>query len=582
MANRATRTTCRPRTRTAGARNWRCALPWSGPRSSRRRWTTSTCTAPPASRTTKSRPPSSSGCSPLPRGPVPARATAAIRLARPARWKRSSVCWRWRMTSCLATSAPPRLIRAADPGSRGAMRAGQSPSRSATHSALAATTPACCLPMPGWHHDQPAPALVHRGCRRVVAAVGWLPRIVRSAGRGDADATREGAHCVNPAASRAPPRARLRAPGAGSRAAGHGGERPRIGHAALRVCLLARRPGHHRLHVRDLGPRATGTVADAIPQFGAQRRGRLLDHCRRLPRRFERGERGTRELRRRPAGSRQPGAGQRRGGAAGLRRHGRCRTDVRSDRLPRSFRLRPGPGSAAQRQYAGARGRAAHVGAARAALAGAAGKLVQQQPLGPSPGPVGATGTGRGALPTRRSPGTRTAHRPGAHTVNELPERWCVLIPCLNEEAAIKVVVESVLALGAPVIVVDDGSSDRTPEIVSRLPVTLLHLDSRHGKGEALRRGFREARRQGYAAVLTMDGDGQHLASDIPRIVAAARRYPGHIVIGARLLDREQQPHSRRRANAVADWGISWACAQPVADTQSGQRWYPPAVLDLV
>ncbi len=166
--------------------------------------------------------------------------------------------------------------------------------------------------------------------------------------------------------------------------------------------------------------------------------------------------------------------------------------------------------------------------------------------------------------------------------MNELPERWCVLIPCLNEEAAIQGVIESVLALGAAVIVVDDGSSDRTPEIVSRLPVTLLQLASRQGKGEALRRGFREARRQGYAAVLTMDGDGQHLASDIPRIVAAARRYPGHVVIGARLLNREQQPHGRRRANAVADWGISWACAQPVADTQSGQRWYPPSALELV
>jgi hypothetical protein len=53
-------------------------------------------------------------------------------------------------------------------------------------------------------------------------------------------------------------------------------------------------------------------------------------------------------------------------------------------------------------------------------------------------------------------------------------------------------------------------------------------------------------------------------------------------VIGARLLDREQQPKGRRRANAVADWGISWACAQPIADTQSGQRWYPRAALDLV
>ena len=166
--------------------------------------------------------------------------------------------------------------------------------------------------------------------------------------------------------------------------------------------------------------------------------------------------------------------------------------------------------------------------------------------------------------------------------MNTITARWCVLIPCLNEAAAIESVITSVLALGAPVIVVDDGSDDRTPEIVASLPVTLLRHAARRGKGEALRHGFREARRQGYTAVLTMDGDGQHLAADIPRLVAAAARYPGHIVIGARLLNREQQPKSRRRANAVADWGISWACAQPIADTQSGQRWYPPAALELV
>ncbi len=166
--------------------------------------------------------------------------------------------------------------------------------------------------------------------------------------------------------------------------------------------------------------------------------------------------------------------------------------------------------------------------------------------------------------------------------MNPTPPRWCVLIPCLNEAAAIDTVVRSVLALGTPVIVVDDGSDDRTPQIVAALPVTLLRHDARRGKGEALRHGFREALRQGYDAVLTMDGDGQHLASDIPRIVAAAMQYPNHLVIGARLLDRQQQPAGRRRANAVADWGISWACAQPVADTQSGQRWYPRAALELV
>jgi glycosyltransferase involved in cell wall biosynthesis len=162
------------------------------------------------------------------------------------------------------------------------------------------------------------------------------------------------------------------------------------------------------------------------------------------------------------------------------------------------------------------------------------------------------------------------------------PPRWCVLIPCLNEEAAIQQVVESALALNVPVIVVDDGSDDHTPDIVGALPVTLLRHAQRRGKGEALRHGFREALKQGFDAVVTMDGDGQHLASDIPRIVAAAQRYPDHIVIGARLLEREQQPKGRRRANAVADWGISWGCGVPVADTQSGQRWYPRAALELV
>jgi glycosyltransferase involved in cell wall biosynthesis len=160
--------------------------------------------------------------------------------------------------------------------------------------------------------------------------------------------------------------------------------------------------------------------------------------------------------------------------------------------------------------------------------------------------------------------------------------RWCVLIPCLNEEKAIRTVVKSALKLGIPLIVIDDGSDDRTPDIVKSLPVTLLRHEQRQGKGEALRTGFREALRQGFDAVVTMDGDGQHLAEDIPRLVDVGKRFPDHIVIGARLLQRDQQPTGRRRANALADWAISWACAQPVADTQSGQRWYPRSALELV
>jgi glycosyltransferase involved in cell wall biosynthesis len=160
--------------------------------------------------------------------------------------------------------------------------------------------------------------------------------------------------------------------------------------------------------------------------------------------------------------------------------------------------------------------------------------------------------------------------------------RYCVLIPCLNEERAIGELLRGVLAHCADVIVVDDGSDDRTPEIVAKLPVTLLRHESRRGKGEALRTGFREALARGFDAVLTMDGDGQHAPDDIPRIVDAALHHPDHLVIGARMLNRSQQPAGRHAANNFADWGISWGCGRPVADTQSGQRWYPRAAVELV
>ncbi len=160
--------------------------------------------------------------------------------------------------------------------------------------------------------------------------------------------------------------------------------------------------------------------------------------------------------------------------------------------------------------------------------------------------------------------------------------RVAVLIPALNEEIAIRAVVESALAVVADVIVVDDGSTDRTIELIADLPITLLRHATPRGKGESLRDGFREALRRGFDAVVTMDGDGQHSAADVPRLIAAAIQYPAHLVIGARIRTRENQPNARRRANAVADWGISWGCGIPVADTQSGQRYYPRAAMQLV
>ncbi|HSM10394.1 MAG TPA: glycosyltransferase family 2 protein [Lysobacter sp.] len=156
-----------------------------------------------------------------------------------------------------------------------------------------------------------------------------------------------------------------------------------------------------------------------------------------------------------------------------------------------------------------------------------------------------------------------------------------VVIPALNEALRIRGVVEDALAQCANVIVIDDGSDDDTVERIADLPVTVLRHAQRMGKGASLRDGFAEALRRGFAGIVTMDGDGQHAASDIPRLLEAAGRYPQHIVIGARLRKRSLQPRYRRLANAFGDWGVAWGTGYGIADSQSGQRLYPAAVAAL-
>lgn len=160
-------------------------------------------------------------------------------------------------------------------------------------------------------------------------------------------------------------------------------------------------------------------------------------------------------------------------------------------------------------------------------------------------------------------------------------EQVAVVIPALNEALRIREVVEGALAQCPTVIVVDDGSDDDTAGRIADLPVTLLTHPQRMGKGASLRDGFREAERQGARAVITMDGDGQHSADDIPRLIDAANRHPGCLVIGARLRKRAAQPTYRRIGNDIGDWGIGWACGFGIVDSQSGQRLYPASVFTL-
>ncbi len=153
-----------------------------------------------------------------------------------------------------------------------------------------------------------------------------------------------------------------------------------------------------------------------------------------------------------------------------------------------------------------------------------------------------------------------------------------VIIPAFQEAATIAEVVArlGVTLPAAPVLVVDDGSTDDTVAIARASGAGVLRGETNQGKGAALQRGMRHALKTGAAYVATLDGDGQHRPEDLPRLLALAA--PDRIVIGSRR-GAAGQPAARRRANRVADFWISWAARHPVSDSQSGFRIYPVAAL---
>ena len=155
-----------------------------------------------------------------------------------------------------------------------------------------------------------------------------------------------------------------------------------------------------------------------------------------------------------------------------------------------------------------------------------------------------------------------------------------IVIPAYNEEATIYDVVQAALKQCEKVIVVDDGSIDKTIAKLEGLPVTLIEHKENKGKAASLWSGFMAAINTGVDAIITIDGDGQHAAEDIPLLLNKAEEFPKDIIIGARLADKSAIPAKRYYANKIANFWVSWAAGYPIADSQSGFRLYPTALFD--
>ncbi len=155
--------------------------------------------------------------------------------------------------------------------------------------------------------------------------------------------------------------------------------------------------------------------------------------------------------------------------------------------------------------------------------------------------------------------------------------KWCVIVPTFNNDQTLKQVLDSVLDQSQEVVVVNDGSTDYTEEILRGFGerIDLVSYSENKGKGFALRSGFKRAAELGFTHAITIDSDGQHFASDIPNFLAQIKLDTNALVIGARNMNAQNVPGKSSFGNKFSNFWFRLETGIKLADTQSGFRLYP-------
>ncbi|MDD2289414.1 MAG: glycosyltransferase family 2 protein [Bacteroidales bacterium] len=153
----------------------------------------------------------------------------------------------------------------------------------------------------------------------------------------------------------------------------------------------------------------------------------------------------------------------------------------------------------------------------------------------------------------------------------------CVIIPTYNNASSILRVVEQAMEYSAHLIVVCDGSTDNTLELLETLPKKpdIIAYKKNRGKGFALSRAFAYAQKKGYRHAITLDADGQHYADEIPRFIQSMEEHPGAVIVGSRSLKQENMPMENTFANLFSNFWFTLQTFRRLPDTQTGYRLYP-------
>lgn len=151
-----------------------------------------------------------------------------------------------------------------------------------------------------------------------------------------------------------------------------------------------------------------------------------------------------------------------------------------------------------------------------------------------------------------------------------------VIVPTYNNEKTLADLINGIKDYSQYIIVVNDGSTDSTPQILENIPdIQVIAYDKNKGKGYALKKGLLAAKELGFRYAITIDSDGQHYPSDIPVFVKEIEKEPDTLLVGARNLEANNMPGKNTFANKFSNFWFRLETGIKLSDTQSGYRLYP-------
>ena len=162
-------------------------------------------------------------------------------------------------------------------------------------------------------------------------------------------------------------------------------------------------------------------------------------------------------------------------------------------------------------------------------------------------------------------------------------EKICIIIPAYNEALSLPGVISSLRNQDYDILVIDDCSKDDTQKILSELNANNLHLSINLGIGGAVQAGLKYAKNNGYDVAIQFDGDGQHSAAEIPKLLNGLSEHAADICIGSRWLEPTNFTSSRLRRIGMKFFSflIYSRIHQKITDPTSGFRAFNRHAIDI-